>query len=205
MKKYIKWIILFVLLVLFVFISINVYKGNDFYSDSIVYEFVSSNIINDNMTSIVKFITWFGSTIGIIIMCLISLFVIRKKKINVIIVISLICATLINNYIFKFIFARERPNINPMVIEDSYSFPSGHSMVSMVFYGSLIYIAYRYIKNRVLKYVIISCLSLLIILIGFSRVYLGVHYFSDVIGGFVFGICYLIISSMIIKKIIKKI
>ena len=162
MKKYIKWVLLFVLLLLFVFISVNVYKGTDFYTDGIVYDLVSSNIINDNMTNVVKFITWFGGTIGIVIMCLISLFIIRNKKINVMLVINLICSTLINNYVFKLIFARERPNINPIVIEDGYSFPSGHSMISMMFYGSLIYLAYKYINNKIFKYVVISCLSILI-------------------------------------------
>lgn len=205
MKKYIKWILLFGLLLLFIFISVNVYKGNNFYSDGIIYDFISDYVISDDVTSFVKFVTWFGSTIGIIVMCLISLFVIRNKKINIILVINLICATLINNYVLKLIFTRDRPNINPIVIEDSYSFPSGHSMVSMVFYGSLIYIVYKYVDNKIIRCVVISCLSLLILLIGFSRVYLGVHYFSDVIGGFILGICYLIGSTMITRKIIKKI
>ena len=205
MKKSVKWIILFVLLLLFTFISANVYNGNDFYSDGIIYNFISNNIINDNMNDIVKFITFFGSTIGIILVCFISLFIIRNKKINITLVISLICATLINNYVFKFIFARERPNVNPIVTENGYSFPSGHSMVSMMFYGSLIYLTYKYIDNKIIRYVVISFLSVLILLIGFSRIYLGVHYFSDVIGGFVLGICYLIVSSMVIKNIIKKI
>lgn len=205
MKNYIKWIILFVCLIMFCFMAVNVYNGNDFYSDGVIYDFVNDYFINDGMTNVVKIITWFGSTIGIIIMCLISLFVIRNKKINIILVINLICATLLNNYVLKLIFTRDRPNINPIVIENSYSFPSGHSMVSMVFYGSLIYIAYKYLNNKKLKWIIIFCLSVLILLIGLSRIYLGVHYFSDVMGGFIIGICYLIISTMVIRKIIKKI
>lgn len=205
MKKYIKWVILFILLLLFTFISVNVYMDNEIYIDSIVYDFISNNIINDNMTNVIKFITFFGGSVGIVVVCLISMFIIRNKKINIILVINLICTVFINNYVFKLIFARERPNINPIVIEDSYSFPSGHSAISMMFYGYLIYLVYKYINNKILKYIIISCLSLLIILIGFSRIYLGVHYFSDVIGGFVLGICYLIISNMVIKKIMKKI
>ena len=205
MKKYIKWIIVLCFLLLFTFIAINVYNNNDLYSDGVIYDFISNNIINDNMTNVNKFITWFGGVIGIAVMFLISLFCIRNKKINIILFVSLIIATLINNYVFKLIFARERPNINPIVIESGYSFPSGHSMISMVFYGSLIYLAYKYIDNKIFKYVIITCLSLLIILIGFSRIYLGVHYFSDVISGFILGICYLIFSGIIIKKIIKKI
>lgn len=205
MKKYFKWILLFALLLLFVFISIKVYSGNKFYIDGVVYDFINSNIINDSMTNVVKFITFFGSTIGIVIMCFVSLFFIRNKKINILLVVNLICATLINNYVFKLIFARERPNINPIMIEDSYSFPSGHSMVSMMFYGSLIYIVYKYVNNKVCKCIIITCLSLLILLIGFSRIYLGVHYFSDVMGGFILGICYLMASNIIIKRIVKKI
>lgn len=205
MKKYVKWIILFVCLLIFCFIAVNVYNGNYFYSDGVIYDFVSNYVISDGVTPFVKFITWFGSTIGIIVMCFVFLFVIRNKKINIILVTNLICAAIINNYVLKLIFTRDRPNINPIVIENGNSFPSGHSMVSMVFYGSLIYIAYKYLNNKKLKWTIISCLSLLILLIGFTRIYLGVHYFSDVIGGFVIGGCYLIISTMVIRKIIKKI
>lgn len=204
MKKYIKWIILGICLFVFVLITINVLNDNNMASDVVMYDWISKYIISDGMTSIIKCITWFGSTIGIIIIGLISLFIIRNKKINISLAICLILGTIVNN-IIKIVFARARPNINPLVVEDSYSFPSGHSMMSVLLYGYLIYLIYNYIKNKKIKYLLITLLSILILSIGFTRVYLGVHYFSDVIGGFVFGIAYLIMYIEISKRVIKNI
>ena len=204
MNKYIKYIIVIGCLILFSFISFNVYKNNDFYSDGIVYDFVYKYIISDGMTPFMKFITWFGSTVGIIVMGLISIFIIKDKKTNISFIICLISGTIINNVI-KLIFARTRPDINPLMVENTYSFPSGHSMMSMILYGYLIYLIYNNIKNKKYKWLLISILSILILCIGFSRIYLGVHYVSDVIGGFVLGIAYLILYIDISKKVIKKI
>ena len=73
-------------------------------------------------------------------------------------------------------------------------------MISMAFYGFLIYLIYKNIKNKYLKTTLIIILSLLIIAIGISRIYLGVHYLSDVIGGFLISIFYLIVYIKLIKK-----
>ena len=69
----------------------------------------------------------------------------------------------------------------------------------MVLYGLLIYFVYKYVKNRILKIALISVLSILIIAIGFSRVWLGVHFPTDVIGGFALGICCLCLFIYIDK------
>ena len=204
MNKYMKYVIVVGCLFLFGFIAYYVYKGNDFYSDEFIYDFVSKNIISKEMTPFIKFITWFGSTIGIIIMTIISMTMIRDKKINILLTVCLILGTIINNVI-KLIFARERPDINPLMVEDTYSFPSGHSMMSMILYGYLIYLVYNHFKISKYKLLIVLGLSILIFSIGFTRIYLGVHYVSDVIGGFVLGIAYLIIYIDVSKKIIKKI
>lgn len=204
MNEYVKYVILFGCLLLFGFIAFNVYKGNDFYSDGVIYDFVSEHFIGEGMTPFIKFVTWFGSTVGIVLMCIISLFIFRDKKINVSMIICLIIGTILNNAL-KVIFMRARPDINPLVIEKSYSFPSGHSMVSMIFYGYLIYLIYNHVENKKVKLILISLISVLVLNIGFTRIYLGVHYASDVIGGFILGIAYLILYIEISKKIMKKI
>lgn len=84
-----------------------------------------------------------------------------------------------------------------------YSFPSGHSMVSMAFYGLLIYFAYTKIQNKNLRNIVCITLTLLIVSIGFSRIYLGVHYASDVLAGFFISIGYLIVFVEIISKLLK--
>ena len=82
-------------------------------------------------------------------------------------------------------------------------FLRGHSMASMAFYGLLIYFAYRYIKNKRIKTLVCAILSLLIPLIGFSRIYLGVHYTTDVIAGFLISTVYLIVFTSIAPKLLK--
>ena len=92
-----------------------------------------------------------------------------------------------------------------IVQESGYSFPSGHSMVATGFYGFLIYLIYKEVKNKKIKYPLIVFLSILILLIGISRIYLGAHYATDVIGGWIIGAVYLAFFIKYgYKKIVKK-
>ena len=87
-----------------------------------------------------------------------------------------------------------------MIIEESgYIFPSGHSMASMAFYGFIIFLVWKYVKTNK-KWIYTIVLSLLILLIGISRIYLGVHYASDVLAGFILTLAYLIIFTAIIDS-----
>lgn len=204
MKKYTKWVVMVFCLFIFCFIAVKVWGDTDIVIDSVFYDFIDRYFIGDKMTFIVKLITWFGSAIGIILMCALSMFIFRDKKINISIVCNLTIVTILN-YLLKIIFMRARPDINPLVIETSYSFPSGHSMISMAFYGYLIYLVYTHKDNVKVRWILITLMSFLILLIGISRIYLGVHYASDVIGGLCFSISYLIIFVCVSKKILKEI
>lgn len=77
-------------------------------------------------------------------------------------------------------------------------------MISMAFYGYLIYLIYTHINNKYLKWFLITFLSSLIIFIGLSRIYLGVHYTSDVIAGFAVSLAYLIVFIKISEKMINR-
>ena len=107
------------------------------------------------------------------------------------------------NYTLKQIFQRPRPIEYRIINESGYSLPSGHSMISMAFYGYLIYLIYKNVKNEHLKRCLILFLSILIISIGISRIYLGVHYTSDVLAGFLAAISYLIIYIFFLKKLLN--
>lgn len=202
-KEYLKYTILILCSVIFAIFTYKVAADKTIYIDSAVYNYISNNIINKNRTEIVKMITNITSPIMVIITLLILVLAIKDKKIKISLVINLLGITIINNLI-KVIIARPRPEINKLVTETGYSFPSGHSMVSMAFYGYLIYLIYRYIKNKYIKWSLIVLLSILICLIGISRIYLGVHYTSDVLGGFLLSISYLVVYISLIKKILSE-
>lgn len=89
------------------------------------------------------------------------------------------------NSLLKVFFARPRPTFaTPIVIERFYSFPSGHAMMSFIAYGMLAYIICVLLKNNAQRFVVIIAAGLIVILIGVSRIALGVHYFSDVVAGY---------------------
>lgn len=106
-------------------------------------------------------------------------------------------------FIIKLIFHRSRPTLT-LYQEDTFSFPSGHSALAMAFYGFLVYVLWRQAKTKFSKIIILIAGLIVIILIGFSRLYLGVHYLSDVIAGYVMGIFWMIIGIIILGFLEKK-
>jgi len=161
---------------------------------------IISVLINDTTIPIVKVITNFGGTVFLITLAVILLIILKNKILGIKIISNLAISAGLNN-ILKIIIKRPRPIGNRLINETGYSFPSGHSMVSMAFYGYIIYIVYKNVKNKKIKYTSIVALSILIILIGTSRVFLGVHYITDVIGGYIVAIIYLIVYINSVKKI----
>ena len=196
-KKNIRWILAVICLVIFCFLLENVLDKEISNFDNIVYRWISI-IIREPITTIAKIITTIGSGYVIIPICIISVIYFWKKKEAKYIAINLI-TIFFSNQLLKRIVERPRPEGFRIVEELGYSFPSGHSMVSMAFYGLFIYFIYKKVKNKYIKWTSISVLTLLIALIGISRVYLGVHYASDVLAGFLLSISYLGLFTHIIK------
>ena len=150
---------------------------------------------SDILTNIMKIITFLGSALSIILLTVLLIIVVKGKRNKILILINVIVTTLLNQ-LLKNVFQRGRP-IDSIIEESGYSFPSGHSMVSMAFYGFLIYLVYK--SNIKYKGLIVGLLSVLIVLIGISRIYLGVHYPTDVIGGFTLSLSYLLLFIDITK------
>ena len=199
-----KWIILSICLILFLALAEDVFNKEIMQEDIIGYNFVKTYLIKKEITPIMKLITFFGGATCLIGLTIILFITIKNKKIGLLIGTNLIVITILNQ-IFKFILQRPRPTENRIINENGYSFPSGHSMISMAFYGFLIYLIYKYVKNKKIKYISITLISVLIIFIGISRIYLGVHYTSDVLAGFLFSISYLIIYVLIANnKVLNK-
>lgn len=166
--------------------------------DETIYNLIFK-LLSTPTTFIMTFISHLGSATILILICIILYILLKDKKMALIIMLNLAIVYLLN-VIIKMIIARPRPDILRLVYETGYSFPSGHAMVATGFYGFLIYIANKKIKNKALRRCITFLLTLLIFLIGISRIYLGVHYATDIIGAFIIGIIYLVIFINILKK-----
>ncbi len=202
-KKNLKWVVLFICLVGFLALAEDVFNKEIMNGDIIGYKLISTFLISDFVTPIAKFITNFGGAIFLSISTVMLFLLIKNKKIGLSIISNIVIITVLNQ-LLKRILQRPRPTEFRIVEETGYSFPSGHSMVSMAFYGYLIYLIYRYIKNKYVKWTLITILSILICLIGISRIYLGVHYTSDVLGGFLLSISYLVVYISSIKKLLPE-
>ncbi|RYY98455.1 MAG: phosphatase PAP2 family protein [Chitinophagaceae bacterium] len=117
-------------------------------------------------------------------------------KVPAIALSSLLLMSVLKNF-----FGRSRP-LDPLLEPArGLSFPSGHALMSMTFYGLLIYIAYHSVKNPRLRWPLIVFLALLIAVIGFSRIYLRVHYTSDVLAGFALGGIWVVLALKVIRGI----
>lgn len=197
--KNLKWIILFICLIGFLALAEDVFHKEIMNGDIIGYEIISKFLISDFVTPIAKFITNFGGAIFLIVLTIVLFIVIKNKKIGVSIFSNLVIVTILNQ-LLKGILQRPRPTEYRIIEETGYSFPSGHSMISMAFYGYIIYLIYKYVKNKYVKWISMALLSLLICSIGISRIYLGVHYTSDVLGGFLISISYLVIYISAVNK-----
>lgn len=198
-KNYLLFIII-ICLVITGFILEDVYEREILEFDKLAFSLFK--IRTPLLTKIFLIITNLGSPYVLIVLTLLS-FLLKNKKISFIITANLGLITIINQ-VLKFIVKRPRPSDLFLIVETGYSFPSGHSMVSLSFYGLLIYFIYKYFKNKKLKISLITLLSLIIVLIGISRVYLGVHFVSDVISGFLLSLSYLMIFIKVINKFILK-
>ena len=197
--KNLRWILLFICLIGFFAIAEDVFNKEIMQGDIIGYKLISTFLISDFATPIAKFITNFGGAIFIITLMITLFILIKDKKIGLSIFLNLVIAATLNQ-LLKRILQRPRPTEYRIIEETGYSFPSGHSMVSMAFYGYLIYLIYKYVENKYIKWTLIVLLSILICSIGISRIYLGVHYTSDVLGGFLASISYLVIYISAVNK-----
>jgi len=139
------------------------------------------------LTNIMKFITHLGDSIMVIIICL-TLIIIPKFRKTIAFPVSITIITSATlNFVLKNIFTRDRPNILRLINETSYSFPSGHAMNNAALYTMFALLIMKYIKGTHKKVILAAICVVLTIAIGYSRIYLGVHYAGDVVGGWLIG------------------
>lgn len=198
-------IVFFVSLTSLIMIIRLIFFNRDEGIDYLVFDFLLPYITETN-TSVIVFITFLGSY-GFMVPAWLLLFsyflFIRRNKWYFIVAVIIAVSNLAMMRGLKYFFNRPRPLIPLLKEVPGLSFPSGHAYMGVIFYGLLIYFVYRDVPNKYVKWMFIFLLAILAFLVGFSRVYLRVHYASDVLAGFCFGILSLTILLWLLKRIQK--
>lgn len=169
--------------------------------DQAIYNFVisfRSGFFDFYFTTITKL----SNTSIIILVVLLFVIIVRGRHALFLLVSSIDCLLLTT--IFKHLVGRSRPIGLKLIQQGGYSFPSGHTMFSVCVYGYFLYLAITKIKNKILRYVVSFLLLLVILSIGVSRIYVGVHFASDVLAGYLLGTCYLLVLTLVEEKFYLK-
>ena len=194
-------------LVIFVAVAKYVFWDQKAEFDQQAFQFFEA-FISDSNNSLMAFFTVFGNYQFLVTANLLVIFYflfIRKHKWYSIKIPAVALGSVSIMFLLKLWFSRPRPLTPLLGPALGYSFPSGHAMSSVTFFGLLIYFIWKKTAlNPGLRYLIISLLVLLICIIGISRIYLRVHYASDVIAGFCVGLIWLVISINLLDRIEKR-
>ncbi|MFJ7636846.1 phosphatase PAP2 family protein [Peribacillus sp. NPDC097206] len=191
-----------ILVYFFIFIEIveELKEGELIEFDKVLINFIQVPF-SEQFISFVTTLTFFGSVTWIVV--LIGIFALilalyRRKQLALYLIITSAMGGVFN-WGLKYLFQRERPDIAPLLSVSGYSFPSGHSMASVIVYGSIAVVCLRIVKSKYMNGIIWFLAFLASLVIGWSRIYLGVHYPSDVVAGFVAGAAWLTISAWLLR------
>lgn len=210
-KKIIKENYLILSIIVMTIISFYVIKNTSLTDRIIDLDLKVINIVHflhlNGIICFMEIITNFGDWF-IPVLILLCIFLFIKNKWYFYLLSSSYFLAGVLSFVTKYLINRPRPTVALIRIPTSYSFPSGHTLTSIVFYLTLCYLITVNFKNYK-RYLIMLLTLLLILIIALSRVYLGVHYFSDVIGGFILGtLCEIFVIRVInqnyLDKIVKK-
>ena len=203
---------IFIVLVLF-FISLSsliiiirqIFYHKEYAMDESVFAYLS-RFVNETNTSLMQVFSFGGSQFFMIpawLTLIVLYYLIHRNKWMAIKMPVIALSNLALMFGLKFFFNRPRPLIPLLKEVPGLSFPSGHAFMSFIFYGFVIYLVYKDVKNRLIKWSVIFMLVFIILIIGLSRIYLRVHYASDVIAGYCFGMIALLILLGLLKQIEK--
>ena len=190
MKK--KYLLELILTAVFILITVLVLTNKMVAFDDYIYNNLFA-LRNNFFDFFFKLITKAGNVTFVICLVITLLLLLDKKNRNLLGINTIV--TLLSNQILKNIFRRKRPAHLRLIKQGGFSYPSGHAMISIAIYGFLIYYASKKIKNKTKKIITISLLMFLIIGIGLSRIYVGVHYPSDILSGYILSTLIFIITE----------
>ncbi len=178
-----RWIITAAAVVVFIAVLQDVIADDILRLDATAFSFFVIKLRRPWITGIMEGFSSLSSPIVIGVMFLMVVAFAPGRRPGLCAFVNLVSVVLINQ-VLKYIVQRPRPDGFRLISETGYSFPSGHSMVSMAFYGLCAWMVWNYERDRIMRWICCLAFSLIIVVVGMSRVYLGVHYASDVIAGF---------------------
>lgn len=184
------------------FSAFTAFNGSVDNFDADIFNSISPHI-TESRTRLMKFITFYGNHAFLVPanIILILFFIIKRKRWLAITTGAVALSSLGLMTLLKNITRRHRPP-NPLVEGiTNFSFPSGHAFMSVAFYGLLMWLTVNYTSEKWKQYAVNSCLLVTILVIGFSRIYLRVHYTSDVIAGYCAGTLWLMLVITMMEKI----
>lgn len=192
-----KRIIIFsISLIVFLAVMQHVRSDDILRLDTMAYGFFVLRLRRPWLTGIMEGFSSLSSPIVIAVMFLMVAAFAPGRRPGMCAALNLVCVVGINQ-VLKYIVQRPRPDGFRLVSEVGYSFPSGHSMVSMAFYGLCAWMVWTYERDRIMRWVCCLSFAAIVVVVGISRVYLGVHYFSDVVAGFCVSLAWLAIYTKV--------
>jgi undecaprenyl-diphosphatase len=147
-----------------------------------------------------------SSAVATLLVCVVALFLLLDRKPRqALLVVGIASAAAIGLTLLKLAFGRERPTIvEHYEVVGGLSFPSGHTLIAAALYPTLGMLIASNLKDRRLKVYVFAVAALLALLVGFTRVYLGVHYPSDVLGGWLLGLAFAFAAGIVIRSLKDK-
>ncbi|WP_162805793.1 phosphatase PAP2 family protein [Sporosarcina sp. PTS2304] len=158
------------------------------------------------LTTIMKTFTTIGSTTIVVLLSLSALAILfwKKHRAQAVLLVSVIAGTGILNQVLKFIFKRERPDFHRLIDIGGFSFPSGHTMMAFSLYTILAYIVWRNLQFTWSRTLVVIVAVFMTSMIAVSRIYLGVHFPSDIVGGVLASALWLISSIAMYHRFQRK-
>ena len=190
-------------LIAFTLIAYRIFNLQNDQFDFLVFDKLA-NFVSLSTTRFMQFITFFGNHKFLIpanLLLSVYFLFLKKHRWYSLKVPVIALGGVLMMFLLKQLFNRARPLVPLLEPVQGLSFPSGHALMSMSFYGLLIFLVWENVRNVVWKWLLTFLLLVFILLIGFSRIYLRLHYFSDVMAGFAAGIIWLSLSIWVIRRI----
>lgn len=201
MKHSRVWLI--ILLVLFSAFTIEVVNQQRSWFDAGMRD-VMLNLQQESLTVFFKTIAWFGTVpaFGLLFMVAATILVVRRKLSHALVLLLGTIGSWGINQVIKDIVQRPRPPGDALIAAEGFSYPSGNAMIAVTFYLLLAFYLQPVLRTNIQKSLLMFSFSLLVLLIGISRIYLGVHYPSDIIAGFSLGGVWFICMRFLLWRIL---